>query len=419
MTIGSRFTYRPAAKRGPKVSNDFNAMMGELQGDLTSIVTEVNALGTEIDRVHLTRYLESAAVRAHTDRLIRDREVRNIFDAAAGDPITTVVDLRGFLGPDFEIVYPDGMDQDRRARIEPIYGQMILPYDNVVNRIYGVNPDTGEVVMPGNVEITVTGYNDGGGTVTSGTKKYAVNGNNQDYWIREVRFPVASDVDYVEADFLIELPQMYTAYANLISIHPFPLGWADLLELKYSTTTAAPSADIPSFSAVNCSSFQRYHFVDTAITQIQVKIRQRHAVEKDGFKRFYLGLQELLVQLVDFTKTDSDDASQSTYAHGAAVVRVDSPTGYDFEQITRFWSSPTYATTGNPTEAKIYYRIYVDEALTDLRWYSYSNPAPQSTAVDLSGEGFSSIYVLVSMEWESTSSVSPVLDAFALRYTVA
>lgn len=415
MAVATRTKRRPLPKRGPIPSNDLNAFMGEVAGDLTTIAAEVNALESEIDNVHLVRYHESAAARAQIDALYNERKIYNLFAAAAGESIVTPVDFRGLLGPDFEISYA-GLAEARRARVEPMFGQVLLPYNHATNRIYGIDVDTGETVMPGTLEIEITGY-DQGGTAVAGTKKYAVNGNDQTYWIRKVRFPIESDVDYVEAEFQVNLPTTQTTYTNMVSIHPFPVGQVDITELKYSSTTADPTTTMPGFTAVNCASYQRYHFADVSMTKVKIKLRQRNFVEEKGFKVFYLGLQELLLQLVEFDKTANTGAGPlgPTAGNGVAV-RIDAPTGYTFKDITRFQSSPTYAIPGS--DNKMFYRIYDAADFATELWSGWTDPAPQDTPVSLTGLALSSIYVLLTMEWDSTNSVSPVADWFALKYTV-
>lgn len=415
MSVATRTKRRPLPKRGPLPSNDINAFMGEVAGDLTTIATEVNALETEIDNVHLVRYHESMASRAQIDALYNDRKIRNLFAAAAGESLITPVDFRGLLGPDFEVSY-QGLAEARRARVEPLYGQVLLPYNHAVNRIYGVDVDTGETVLPGTIEIEVTGF-DQGGTVVTGTKKYAVNGNDQTYWIRKVRFAVESDVDYVEVTYQVNLPTVQTSYVNMISVHPFPIGLVDITELKYSSTTADPTTNVPGFTAVNCASYQRYHFADVSMTKVKIKLRQRNFVEEKGFKVFYLGMQELLLQLVEFDKTANTVPGPLGPNNGNGVaVRIDAPTGYIFNQITRFQSSPTYAIPAS--DNKIYFRIYQDANFASEIWSGWTDPAPQDTPLSIAALNLSSVYVLLTMEWDSTNSVSPVLDWFAMKYTV-
>lgn len=417
MAVGIRTKRRPIARRGPSDSNDIGAFMDECVSDLSAIATEINAVETEGSRTHLVRYLESLALRSQLENVIEDRRIRNLFDAANGDAITSVVNFRGFIGADYEISY-GAIAEARRARVEPVYGQVVLPYNNVVNRIYSVSPDTGEVVLPGSIETTVTGYNETGGTVVTGTQRYAVNGNNQNYWIRKIRFPLESDVDYIEVDFQVNLPVLYTTHVNMVSIHPFPLGLTDIEEIKYSSTTADPTIDLPGFAAINCAGFRRWHFIDTNMTKIKVKLRQRHFIEENGFKVFYVGMQELLVQLVDFDRTANAGAGPlGPTAGNGVVIRVDAPTGYTFNQLTRFYSNPTWATV--LADNKIYWRIYSDSSLSSLLWSSWTDPAPQTTPVDLSALSLSSVYVVLTLEWDDSNNVSPVVERFAMKYTVA
>lgn len=415
MAVTTRTIRKPLPRRGPIPTNDINAFMNTVPSDLTTLAAEINALSAEIDRVHLVRYMESLASRTQIDKLYNDRKIRNLFSAAVGDAITTVVDFRGLLGADFEISYT-GLAEARRARVEPLYGQVLLPYNHCTNRVYGVDVDSGETVLPSTLEIEVTGY-DQGGTVVAGTKKYAVNGNDQTYWIRKVRFPLESDVDYVEVEYQVNLPTTQTTYVNTISIHPFPVGLVDILELKYSSTTADPTTTVSGFSAVNCSSYQRYHFADTSMTKVKIKLRQRNFIEEKGFKVFYLGMQEMLLQLVDFDKTaNTVSGPLGPTAGNGVVIRVDAPTGYTFNQLTRFQSSPTYAVPAS--DNKIFWRIYAESGLSTLLWSSWTDPAPQDTPIDLTGQALSSLYVVLTMEWNASNSVSPVVDWFGLKYTV-
>lgn len=416
MAIGIRTKRSPASRRGPTDSEDYNAFQDSVATDLGTIVAEVNSLVSRVEQTRVIRFYESADVRAQAERAVVERETRNVFDAGAGDPITTVVDFGGFVGPDYEVNYA-GLAEARRARLDPAHRQVTLPYNAVVNRIYGINTTTGLPVLSGTVETEVVGYNDSGGTVVAGTQKYAMNGMNQDYWIRKARFPIHSDVDYVEATFQVNLPTLHTSYVNMLSIHPFPLGWADIREIKYSTTTSDPAIDLSGFTAVNSAGFRRWHFPDVAMTSVRVKIRQRHFVEENGFKVFYLGMQELLLQLVDFDRTANPASGPLAPAVGNGIItRIDAPTGYTFDQITRFYSDPMWAT--GASDNKIYWRIYSDAALTNERWSSWTDPSPQDYPVDLSALALSSIYVVLTLEWDDANSVSPAVNKFALRYSV-
>jgi hypothetical protein len=416
MAIGTRTRRLPAPRRGPTDSEDFNAFQDGAVTDLGTAIAEINALTAKVEETRAIRFLESADERVRIERATADRVVRNIFDAAAGDPITTVVDFGGFTGPDYEINY-GGLAEARRARLDPVHRQVTLPYNAVVNRVYGVSTTTGLPVLPGTIETEVVGYNESGGTVVSGTKKYAVNGMNQDYWRRRVRFPIESDVDYVEATFQVNLPTLHTSYVNMLSIHPFPQGWVDVTEIKYSTTTSDPSIDLSGFTAVNSVGFRRWHFPEVAMTSVRIRLRTKYFVEENGFKVFNLGLQELLLQLVDFDRTANAGSGPLAPATGNGIVtKIDAPAGYTFDQITRFYSNPTWAT--GAADNKVYWRIYADASLTDERWSSWSDPTPQDTPVDLSTDGLSSIYVVLTLEWDDSALVSPAVNRFALRYSV-
>jgi len=123
-------------------------------------------------------------------------------------------------------------------------------------------------------------------------------------------------------------------------------------------------------------------------------------------------MEEVGMELVDFDKTFSAGALLD---NNAVITKVDSVAGYKFNKITNFISNPSYAVS--PGDLGIYYKIFTDAALTDLVWYSFSDPNPFDSPVDVLAKNTSSLYIVTMLEYSNSLSIPPVLDNFSLKYT--
>jgi len=144
-------------------------------------------------------------------------------------------------------------------------------------------------------------------------------------------------------------------------------------------------------------------------------MRQRHFVNDNGRKTFSYGLQDVNLELLEFDKT----ADQATVTdHNSAVFQVSAPSGYVFNRILRFNSTPDYYKTSGDQE--INYQIFDNANLSGAAvWDSATDTAPESSAINLSASATNSIYVVAYLEFDSTNNVSPVLEKFSLQYSVS
>jgi len=258
----------------------------------------------------------------------------------------------------------------------------------------------------------VTELDERGGRVTTGTPRNAFNGQNESFWTRTVSFPIASDVDYVTVQMDVDVPQSFAANANLLTLRPYPEGQIDILEILYSTDATEPSLSLPGFPSVgvNGAKALRYHFAPTSITKLRVKLRQRHGNERDGFKVFTYGLQELDLALVEMDKTNDP----SILNNNAIVWTLDAPANKSFNKITDFLSDPAWDTGGLPTG--VFFQVFTDAGLTNKIWDSSVDPHPRVTPVTVSGT-ISTLYVVIALKYQTTTQVSPVLEKAGLSYT--
>lgn len=409
MSVQVSFVPKPATGHGPASSEDFNDMIAALLKDLMNLGTQANTNETSIKNVSRLLFQEFMNSRNIAARFVEDIKYRNLLKALRGEDIDTLVSFRTFRGPEYYVSY-EGISAERRARVEPIYGQVLLPYNNIVNRMYAIDPETGDPILASGISAEVTGEGETGGTITEGDPLKAFNGENRDYWIRKVAFPLEHDVSDVAATIQVDLPDVFAGQANVLNIHPYPLGQLDIEEIKYSVDASDPSITLTGFTSIRSAGFTRWVFPAVSITKLSIKLRQRQFIEEDGQKTFYLGAQEISLQLVEFDQTAGEVQRTN---NNSVVVAIEAPTGYYFGLLKRLFTNPGYATVLSETGIRLY--IFTDESLTTQVWSSYDDPRLEDTPVDISSGSFTKIYILVNLQFLSTG-VSPVLDDIVLSY---
>jgi len=411
MAVAPSFVPKPTSRRGVSRSSDNNDMIAAMTKDIFELATQANV--NEVALKDLSRLLfnEFMIARNTAVRAIEAVRAEHVIAAIADNTIHNFIDLRTFRGPNYYITF-EGLSTQRRARIEPTYGQALLPYNMYAERMYAVDPETDLVVVPENLSFEITDEC-GSAEVSEGSFRNALNGNNRDYWIRKYTTSIHDDLDSVAATIDITLPRSLIERCNMVNLHPAPLGQLDIEELKYSTTAADPSTDLPGFVPSRCIGFSRWHFQDTAVTRLRIKLRQRNFIEEDGKKVFYLGLQEIGVRLISFDMTIGE--TQPTDNNGFIAV-AEAPEGYTFDILKRLVSNPTYSTA--LVDHGISVRIYTDAALTNMVWNSGISPRLSDTNVDVSALAVNKLYLLVTLQYIGALNVSPLLNNIVFGYTV-
>jgi len=409
MSVQMSFVPKPSTGHGPASSEDFNDMVAALLKDLSNLVTQANTNETSIKNVSKLLFQEFMNARNSAARYMEDVRRSSYLKALRSEDVDNFISFRTFRGPEYYLSY-DNIDADRRARVEPIYGQALLPYNNVVNRMYAVDPETGDPILASGVDAEVTGENEEGGTVTEGDPLKAFNGWNREYWKRKVAFPLEHDVSDVAATIEVSTPDVFAGQANMLSIHPFPLGQLDIEEIKYSVDASDPSITLTGFTPVRNAGFIRWVFPTLPISKLSIKFRQRNFIEEDGKKVFYIGAQEIGLQLVEFDQT----AGETQLTNNNSVVAViEAPDGYYFGQLKRLFTIPDYATALDESGIRLY--IFTDEDLTAQVWSSYDDPRLEDTPVDVSGGSYTKLYILVNLQYLDTG-ITPVLDDIVITY---
>ena len=402
-----RNLFHPSAKKreapywGRISSVDYNSFQDEVIRDLSRLQFVINDLVTRYDK----RTLEL------------EEEIRKLSSKVKG--VQTELDLArrvAAVGSADQVYYQSFTDiedldfsqvsLERRLRIEPTFGIAMLPFNQGVSRFYIKNPQTDELFVPTSLNVTVTPVDEGNGDVIEGDPKLAVDGRASEGWVRQVKFPISSDQDSVTMDIDIDVPTTIADTSNILKIFPAPAGECDILDIKYSSSSAAPSTTLPGFSPKYQVSGAFYHFAPTVITKLRIRLRQRHFLSEEAEKTFLYGLKEVHLDLVELDKTAISGNSSNQ-----AVWKVSAPSGYTFNTLKEFYSDPDHS--GN---SFIHFEIYKEASLTTSIWQSDSTPLT-TTPIDISSDNLSTIYVVSRLGYDTGNNVSPVLNSFYLRYS--
>lgn len=418
------FQKRNAEPRGRLRSNDWNAMQDELEGDVQYLYDTVSSLDANLARVHRTLSLTALNERAMTERIQEEEANRRFQQATGGGPVWEYIGFRSKQNLLYE--HPTNpalwsIAAGKRLRAEPGYGQVTLPYDRVVSRFYSVNPDRRKIVPVADVSATITAVTseDGVIKVINGDVQYAFNGQNEKSWTRETWYPLQSDVEEVTVDLDITIPVSLATTSNVLQVHMDPDGLQDLISVSYDTANIDPTLDLTDTATtkwngpalpVNEASWVRGHFTPLSIQRMKLRIRQRNWVERDGFKVFTLGLQEVGLLLVEFDNDDTNLVASNPTNDKSVVVRLDTPASHYIRSVSGIWSDPVVG-------SDVVLAVYADQALTDKRWDS-TEPLPQSTTPVLMPAQTTAIYVAVGLGFDQANNVATILNDLTIRYEV-
>lgn len=413
-----------APRRGQSDSNDLNSMQDLLVTDVHKLATELNATDSSLAKALQILVSETRAAREEIERLKQVHVQEAKLLAALNQDILYVNAWRRTK----DLVWSSGgttIPVTRRMRVDTSYGQATIPFNNTADRLVYRSFDTDKLLMNPDVAVEVSAVSETGALKTvAGIPASAFNGINESYWVREVLYDPKEDVAAVECQLDVVAPSAQISNANMLVLHPYPVGIADIVEILYSTDGSTPTLVLGADNSIypdslsfpiNNAPFLRMVFPPLAITNLRVKLRQRNFANRDGYKSFQYGLQELALRLIDYDTLGVGVDDPNPAVGHSIITEVQCPDSYRFKFITGFWSTPQYKTGAGGWP--VYYRIYTDAALSNLVWQSFVDATPQDVYVDVSASATGTLYVVASAAYNNVLSVPPILEDFALRYT--
>lgn len=398
---------RQIRARGPVDAAVLNDFLDQVHADITQFSETANRVILDAKQDTKVLHQEVLTLRERMAELEEFQRVRDIILAEADATLHFVHTFKRM--DDIDTTF---FSEARRLRIDPVFGQVTVPYNQYRSRFHIVDPRTEKIFVPDSVAITVTEINEQGGTLTKGTPLNAFNGQNESYWERSVSFPLAQDIDAVTMQMDVDVPLEFASFGNVLTLNPYPIGNVDITNIQYSIDETDPSAVLPGFPTGGFKNAKqlRFHFAPLGITKLRITFRQRHWVQREGLKVFNYGLQECDVALVEFDKTN--DASLLN--NNGMVIVLDAPQGFNFESITNFFSDPAWDVGGSPTG--VFFQLYSDAGLTTKLWDSSTDPDPVVTPIAIP-ISLNRLYLAVLLKYQTASQVTPVLERLGFSYT--
>jgi len=449
--------YQPTTKRqafperGASSSRQLNDFVDQAVNDLHGINNLVTANESRVEEVIKILTDESRYLKRRVSQLEAENDARKMINGRNGIRLTHYQSMYDVRNMSFF-----SNDTFLKPHINTTYGLAYLPSNSSETKFFTNSIYDGSVIVPADLSIEVTDVfiDPGGSTATShedgrsklieGNPKNAFNGVNNSYWVRTVEFPAESDVTEVQVQVTVTLPSQNNTMSNLMTIHPYPIGGIDIMEISTSpdltsSFTNISHPDAPTTSTpINNSREKLLIFPPQDIDQVRLKIRQRNFIIENGKKIFRYGLQEIGLWLVDFEKATSrasfDDWIASANNENISFINKVSAPKNTFITALHFFSSDPDITLEDTSDRHVVYRIYDSDptagTLVEL-WNSnqtlpQNQPSSVGSQITLSGT-VTDLYVVTSMRYAHSSgginspfksNTSPYVKGFTVEYSV-
>jgi hypothetical protein len=401
--------------RAPIDSGKMNEFHEQVHSDLISLATQGNVNARGILNYAHTLQRETDSSRQMALGLRKQLEFLQRIHSLQGRRVGLWYDLHDGSG----ISFVEGSTVSKRAAVSTQYGQATVPMNAAQAKTYAISiVGSGEVSALQAIVTTtgdfdkglgdgVTAY-EGSGTIEETPTENVANGNNLEYWRRRVIFPLEDDTSEVECEITLTLPDQSSIQANVIYVHPYPLGNVDIVGLWVSPDLSDSFAMVPGFEETDGAGKKRWFFPTRDVAKVKVRLRQRNWHEENGKKVFEYGLQELGIQLVEWDRTYDAAASQLGDNH-TFVTKLLPPSGMLFTRLYGFYSDPMF-TLEAANNRHLHFVLAKDAEGTEVVWHSDLNPTPQSLGTPVDLGNVEELYLITVLNWaESVSVGSPFL----------
>lgn len=413
-------------------SSDINKFVDSTIADLQNTVNQVNVNESSTLDVLNTAIREISNLKKRVAQLEDQESFDRAIRAAQNLRIKAFKSMTDLTG----ITFP-GSDQATKPRINTLFDQATVPINAIENKFYTNSIISGSIVpISQSIQIDVTSvmdtvdYEAGYVKLFEGNPENAFNGDNQSYWQRKVEFDLDSDVEEVQVELTVRVPDQANTEANALYIRPYPVSQVDIFDLGISADLSSPFSKpgnsyprLDTAFPLDNARDTRFFFSTQSVQRIRIRLRQRNWYEENGRKVFSYGLQELGLQLSEFDKTYSATAALGD--NHTFITKFTCPTGKSFKGLHLFETTPDYTRDIDSMR----FKIATDTGGTEVRWDSYINSSPQSLVqpIDLGGSS-SDLYVITTLNYTETADptssnffagTTPVLSSIGIQYSVS
>lgn len=341
--------------RGKMSSHELNKMQQEVFSDILDLFNKSNQLQKIIYEMNLANSIESAC---YTNRLkealLHMQEVNEKYEnlVASEDAYRTVTRF-AYQAKTVDDGYGAVIDRNTNDIVACIMNSTSK------TRLYDETYD--ETLTPPSLTAFIGPDDfkekDGILSVEDSDINNAFDGRASTTWFRKVI--TTTDVDCVECELVVGLPEdiITTRLMNQISIIPFPMGYVDVMDVRYKSNGAWTQiqgftkhhdcteqekvdifGNVSYYEAINNASGLKFSFPNTQTNQIKVKLRQRnYEYDAENNRRvFYLGIRDIDVVYNVYTRD-----------HSVFDMVFDFP---ETEKNIKVYDSEVFYNNGNPKD---------------------------------------------------------------------
>jgi hypothetical protein len=450
-------TYNPITKQmafpqyGPTNSRDLNNFIDQVVKDMHGMNAVITSNEIRIEEAFRILVDEMLHLKQKVAQLERINEAFDKINARNGLRVSTHLSMYDVRNLSFF------QNQTLRPVVDSTYGIMHLPVNAVESKFYTTSIFTADTITPLSLTYSVTpvftdegavnatDHEDGSIDVDEGIVANAFNGVNTKYWVRTVEFSAESDVTEVQCELIVNVPNQNNTMSNVLTIHPYPIGGVDIIDISVSSDLAGsfvrlPHPDAPTLTRpLNNAREHKFVFPPMDIDQVRIRFRQRNFTNYNGNKVFRYGMQELGLFLVEFEKstaslTYQNWSNQNDADNIVAVWRLDAPTGNFFTAINHFSTEPDF-TLEQAANRHFLFKIYDGDPTTGSGveiWNSnmtlpQNQPSNIGAQISLAGN-IKTLYVSASLRYVQSSggvnspfrvNTSPYLKGISIEYSLA
>lgn len=398
MSIQPTFTPRKPTWRGNTSSSDLNSNFEEIIYDLNIAFNEVSLMVVELNSLESRIRHEVSAL---NNRINSVSGVMLAHDQAAG---YKVVHEDFYLSDN--IVYPESLAAEDRCTIYTEFGVATLPVSNSFSKLYTTDISNNIIYTMPDMVATVTPLDENGSiTISQSNPLRAFDGIDSNVWERKVKF----ERDYIKSAITcridLTMPFVNNPYVNCLFIKPYPEGTLDVQSITYNTLSSQ-NIVLPSFPAggENGCKATLYSFNNIQPASFKFNLRQRTNILEDNYKTFVYGMREIGIERIEYK------------SNGKVGIKFTLPE-YEYGLFKTITSLSTY-----PEYDNLQYKLslFPTEDMFNANtpvWTSNSSSIIPTSTLNIQLYTTDSIWVLVELTQESSSTNSPLLRSITMTYT--
>ena len=322
-------------------SQQLNEMQNETFNDILDLFNKANQLQKNIYEMNLANNIESVCYSKRLDKSIAELNkltemYNNLINIEEG---FRTVSKFAFEAITDNTAYSAVIDQNTNDIVSHIVSSISK------TRLYDETYD--ETLVPSSLQAYIgpDSFKEGGNiySIEDTNINNAFDGSDGSVWLRKVI--TSTDVQCIENELVIGLPEdiITTRLMNQIVIKTFPVGFVDILDIKYKSNGAWQT--IPGFTkhygcneyedtdifgntytynAINDSSNVKFNFHNLQTNQIKIKLRQRNYEYDSEHNRriWYFGLRDVDVLYNVYTRDHSEFEMVYEFPETDKVIKV-------------------------------------------------------------------------------------------------